>query len=61
MVRGTAEVDRQQRVPLLHTPLLAETMERLSGAGFARPVAYLRPIANLKHRVRSWSVSRCTT
>jgi RNA-splicing ligase RtcB len=52
MVRGTTEVDRQQRVPLPQTPLLEETMERLAGAGFAEPVAYLRPIANLKHRVR---------
>jgi hypothetical protein len=53
MVRGTGEVDRQQQVPLLQTSLLERTMEHLSASGFAEPVAYLRPIANLKHRARS--------
>lgn len=51
MVRGTPEVCSETTLPLLTSTVLDDAIVTLAASGFAQPVAYLRPVANLKHRV----------
>ena len=51
MVRGTSEICSESSVTLLDPTVIEDAMATLAQAGYARPVAYLRPVANLKHRV----------
>lgn len=51
MVRGTETIERVDTLPLLQTDLMDRTLDTLGAAGFVEPVAHLRPVANLKHKV----------
>lgn len=50
MTRGTGELHEERVFPLLERTPLDEAMSTLSAQGMARPVAYLRPLATLKHK-----------
>lgn len=50
MTRGTDELHEERVLPLLERTPLDEAMSILSADGMARPVAYLRPLATLKHK-----------
>lgn len=50
MTRGTDRLHAEQVLPLLERSPLDEAMRSLSSEGMARPVAYLRPLATLKHK-----------
>lgn len=51
MVRGTPKVHRVDTFPLLDATVTETAMGTLSSAGMADPVAYVRPLATLKHKV----------
>ncbi len=50
MTRGAPEVHRREALPLLAPDVIHDAMATLGDLGFARPVAYLRPLATLKHK-----------
>lgn len=51
MVRGSSEVDSVDTFPLLDSHVTEGAMATLSEAHMADPVAYLRPLVTLKHKV----------
>jgi RNA-splicing ligase RtcB len=51
MFRGTSRTHKVEKLPLLDRHVLDETMASLETDGFARPVAMLRPLITLKHKV----------
>jgi tRNA-splicing ligase RtcB len=51
MTRGTSRLHKTEKLPLLDRRILDETMASLEKQGFARPVAMLRPLITLKHKV----------
>ena len=51
MVRGASEVHSVDRFPLLGSQVTEGAVDTLSAAGMTDPVAYLRPLATLKHKV----------
>lgn len=57
MVRGTDTVVATDTLPLLTTDLMDRTLDTLSSSGFVEPVAHLRPVANLKHKVLEHGVA----
>lgn len=50
MTRGVDGIHRRDTQPLLDRSILDSAMQDLSARGFAQPVAYLRPLATLKHK-----------
>lgn len=50
MTRGTTVLHEEQVLPLLERTQLDRAMGTLSTDGMAAPVAYLRPLATLKHK-----------
>ena len=50
MTRGTEQMHERQVLPLLASDIVEDTMASLEELGVARPVAYLRPLATLKHK-----------
>ncbi len=50
MTRGTQQTHEEKVMPLLERTPLDDAMSTLATDGMARPVAYLRPLATLKHR-----------
>lgn len=50
MTRGTDQLHERQVLPLLAPYIIEGAMASLEESGFARPVAYLRPLATLKHK-----------
>ena len=50
MTRGTPNLHEERVMPLLERRPLDDAMEQLSADGMASPVAYLRPLATLKHK-----------
>ena len=50
MTRGTDELHQREVLPLLSSGVIEQAVASLEGMGFARPVAYLRPLATLKHK-----------
>ncbi len=50
MTRGTQQIHEERVLPLLERTPLDDAMATLSTDGMARPVAYLRPLATLKHK-----------
>lgn len=50
MTRGTDQLHEERVMPLLERQPLDDAMSTLSESGMARPVAYLRPLATLKHK-----------
>lgn len=51
MTRGTSSVHETQTLPLLERQILDRTMRTLEEQGSARPVALVRPLVTLKHKV----------
>ena len=51
MVRGEPDVHKVDTFPLLDAAVTEEAIGTLSAAGMTDPVAYLRPLATLKHKV----------
>jgi tRNA-splicing ligase RtcB len=51
MTRGTSRTHKVETLPLLERHVLDTTMDSLQEQGFARPVATLRPLATLKHKI----------
>lgn len=51
MIRGTDDVHSIETLPLLDAGVTEDALGTLSDAGMTRPVAYLRPLATLKHKV----------
>lgn len=50
MTRGTTRLHEERAMPLLERTPLDDAMSKLTAAGMANPVAYLRPLATLKHK-----------
>jgi tRNA-splicing ligase RtcB len=50
MTRGTDQVHDRVVLPLLASKVIEDVMASLEERGFSRPVAYLRPLATLKHK-----------
>jgi hypothetical protein len=50
MTRGTDRVHDREVLPLLASKVIEDVMASLEERGFSRPVAYLRPLATLKHK-----------
>jgi tRNA-splicing ligase RtcB len=50
MTRGTTRLHEERVMPLLERSPLDDAMEKLTADGMASPVAYLRPLATLKHK-----------
>ncbi len=50
MTRGTQQLHDEKVLPLLERSPLDDAMSILSAEGMTRPVAYLRPLATLKHK-----------
>lgn len=51
MVRGASDVYSVDRFPLLGSQVTEGAVGTLSATGMTDPVAYLRPLATLKHKV----------
>lgn len=50
MTRGTSRLLEEKVLPLLNRSPLDSALQRLSDAEMTRPVAFLRPLATLKHK-----------
>jgi tRNA-splicing ligase RtcB len=50
MTRGTEQVHQREVMPLLASDVIEGAVASLEELGFTRPVAYLRPLATLKHK-----------
>ncbi len=51
MIRGTEQVHSRDPQPLLDATVIERAMTALTDANFARPVAYVRPLKTLKHKI----------
>jgi tRNA-splicing ligase RtcB len=50
MTRGTDQVHEREVLPLLASDVIEDAIASLEERGFTRPVAYMRPLATLKHK-----------